>query len=161
MLVNKADTGLENLPVTFDQNFENYYQEFIKEEKCSRRVSPATIRGYEGTLHVFKKLMPDFRLEELSPKIITAFDERLDRRKRIVGKGQIKQGVKSSTVATHNHRLDNFCRWMKARKYIAENPFDEMPKTQVVYDDKKSLDENVVERIMTTIGFQTINLINI
>jgi integrase/recombinase XerD len=48
----------------------------------------------------------------------------LDERKRYVGKGRIKVGVKKSTTATYWSKLNSFFVWLEAKGAITTNPLN-------------------------------------
>ena len=64
--------------------------------------------------------------ELLTPSTIANFFKILQERKRIVGRGIIKTGIKKSTVATYWGKLNSFFKWLKIKGIINVNPFSEI-----------------------------------
>ncbi len=89
------------------------FAEFIKEEEFSAKLSPETLRGYQSSFDLLLKIMPTTTLETISPKIMTEFFTRLEKRERVVGKNIKKKGVKKSTIATYRSKLNKFFEWLK------------------------------------------------
>lgn len=133
------------------KTLEQLFQEFLYECEFVKKVRPETLRGYSTTFQLFKKLLPEFSLETLSPGTITRFFKILQERKRIVGKGIIKVGIKKSTVATYWGKLSTFFQWLAEKKYIKVNPLREMHYPSPVYEDRKYLKKEEVEKIITAI----------
>lgn len=127
------------------------FQEFLFESEFVKKMRPETLRGYSHTFHLFLKLMPDISLQTLSSNAVTQFFKILQERKRFVGKGIIKVGVKKSTVATYWGKLSAFFEWLATKKYIATNPFYEMQYPSPVYEDRKYLKKEEIEKIITAI----------
>ncbi len=133
------------------KSLQQLFQEFMYECEFARKSRPETLRGYRQTFEIFIKLLPDVSLEFLTPSTITHFFKILQERKRIVGKGIVKTGVKKSTVATYWSKLNNFFEWLRMKKYISVNPFSEMEYPTPVYEDRKFLRKEDVEKIITAI----------
>jgi len=127
------------------------FQEFIWECEFSRKLRPETLKGYNNVFTTFSKLTPDLTLNDIDSFTITAFFKQLDERKRIVGKGQIRVGVKKSTLATYWSKLNSFFDWLERKAYIPVNPFKEMKYPSPVYEDKKFLKKEEIEKIFTAI----------
>lgn len=132
---------------TLEQLFNNY----INECEFSRKSRPETLRGYRQAFFTFLKLMPEISLHELTPSSITKFFKILHERKRITGKNIVKSGIKKSTIATYWSKLNNFFQWLKVKKYISDNPFSEMRYPSPVYEDRKFLKKEAIEKIITAI----------
>jgi len=133
------------------RDLQEFFDEYIHECEFSRRLRNETLRGYKQTFATFIKLMPDASLKTISPSFMTNFFKILEQRKRMVGKGIIKTGVKKSTIATYWSKLNNFFDWLKLKKLIRSNPFSEMQYPTPVYEDRKFLKKEEVEKIISAI----------
>jgi len=133
------------------QSLQQLFQEFMYECEFSRKSRPETLRGYQRTFETFVKLLPDVALDDLSSSTITRFFKILQERKRIVGKGLARNGIKKSTAATYWSKLNNFFEWLRIKKYISLNPFSEMKYPSPDYEDRKFLRKEAVEKIITAI----------
>ena len=87
------------------KNINQLHIEFIKECRYVRKLSESSIRGYEACFNLLTKIMPDISLTNLSSETIGRFFEKLEKRKRVVGRGDVKSGIKKSTVATYWSKL--------------------------------------------------------
>ena len=83
------------------KNLEQLFQEYISECEFGRKSRPETLRGYIQTFTVFRKLMPELSLDQITSSTVVKFFRILQERKRVVGKGIVKTGVKKSTIATY------------------------------------------------------------
>jgi site-specific recombinase XerD len=133
------------------KTIEQLFQEFLYESEFVKRVQPETLRGYSTTFQLFKKLLPDISVETLTTSNITEFFKTLQERKRIIGKGIIKVGVKKSTVSTYWGKLSAFFQWLADKKYINENPLRKMHHPTPVYEDRKYLTKVDIEKIIAAI----------
>lgn len=133
------------------KNLQQLFEEFIYECEFVRKVKPKTIKAYSNTFQLLIRIMPDCTLDNLSHGTILRFFKTLQERKRVVGKGCIKIGIKKSTVATYWVKLNAFFEWLKVRKYITTNPFNEMRFPSPDYEDKKYLKKQDIEMIITGI----------
>jgi integrase len=97
------------------------------------------------------KIQPEASLDSLAPSMVIQFFKILDQRKRLVGRGVIKTGIRKSTVATYWSKLNSFFEWLKIKGYIQNNPFNELPYPTPVYEDKKFLKKEEIEKILTAI----------
>lgn len=127
------------------------FQEFIRECEFVKRLSPQTIKSYSDAFSTFEKLMPGVTTESLTPYAVTDFFKNLQERKRIVGAGMIRTGVKNSTVDGYWRKLSAFFEWLLLRRHIVQNPLKGMRHPTVSYDDAKYLKKNDVERILAAI----------
>ncbi|KCZ71300.1 site-specific recombinase XerD [Candidatus Methanoperedens nitroreducens] len=130
------------------------FAEFIKEEEFSAKLSSETLRGYRSSFDLLLKIMPTIALETISPKTMTEFFTRLEKRERTVGQGIKKRGVRKSTVATYRSKLNKFFEWLKNNRLLGENPFKKMQYPSVSYEDKKFLKKEDIEAILTTIDMK-------
>lgn len=127
------------------------YEQFLREQRFSARLSPETLRGYRQVFAVLISLMPTLATRDLTSASMTEFFRRLETRSRLIGKGQERVGVKTSTVATYRSKLNGFFRWLKANGKTSLNPFDAMSYPRVEYEDRKYLGKPAVERIFATL----------
>lgn len=133
------------------------FNEFMYECEYVRKVRPETLRGYEYTFSLLLKIVPGLSLSSLTTNNITYFFKVLQERKRIVGKGIVKVGIKKSTAATYWRKLNTFFEWLAKRKQLNENPFNTMAYPTPEYDDRKYLTREQIERIFAAIHNHTDN----
>ncbi|MBL7738909.1 MAG: site-specific integrase [Chitinophagaceae bacterium] len=127
------------------------FDEFLFESEFVRKIKPQTIRGYKNAFWLFKKLTPSASLQTLSTSMMTTFFKALQERKRIEGKGIIKLGVKKSTVATYWHKLNAFFHWLESKRHVRNNPLVSLSCPTPIYEDRKFLRKEEIERIVTAI----------
>jgi integrase/recombinase XerD len=132
-------------------DIQQLFDEFIWESEFSRKLRPDTLKSYRDTFALFIKIMPDIEIKEINTSTITTFFKILNERKRVVGKGRIKVGIKKSTVATYWSKLSSFFSWLERNNRLITNPFKQMIYPSVRYEDKKFLKKEQVEKIFTAI----------
>ena len=135
------------------KNLAQLHKDFMQECEFVAKLRPETLRGYQASFDLLQKLMPNLTCDMIYPKIMTLFFEKMDKRKRIVGRGQIKTGVKNSTVATYRSKLNKFFDWLKRNGHLKENPFREMEYPSVNYEDKKFMEQEKVEKVFIAITY--------
>ncbi|MDB5226641.1 MAG: hypothetical protein JWN78_834 [Bacteroidota bacterium] len=140
------------------QTIVKLFEEYILESEYSRRVRPETLRGYRQAFATFMKVVPDVTVDSLTPATITRFFRILEQRKRIVGRGIVKVGVKKSTIVTYWSKLFNFFEWLRVRNHIEINPFRQMQYPIAVYEDRRFLSRQDVERIISAIHIRSFTL---
>lgn len=133
------------------QTLQQLFNRFIYEAEFSRKSSPATLRGYKTTFETLLNLMPNISLELLSAQTMTQFFQILQERKRIVGKGAVKSGIKKSTLATYWRKLNVFFEWLLVNEHIKTNPFQGMKCPMPEYENKQYLKKEEVEKILSAI----------
>lgn len=133
------------------KNIHQLFDEFIYEAEFVKKIRPETLRGYTHTFRLFIKLAPNISLESLSGSIIIDFFKILQERKRIVGKGSVKVGIKKSTVTTYWGKLNAFFQWLYSKGYIKTNPFSQLPYPNASYEDKQFLLKDDIEKIISAI----------
>ncbi len=133
----------KDLPQLFD--------EFIFECEFVRKTRPETLQGYRNSFSTLNKICPDITIENVNTAQIIQFFKTLEQRKRIVGKGVVKVGIKKSTVASHWNKLNSFFRWMNMKGYMNQNPFSSLGCPRPIYEDKKFLKKEEIEKIVTAI----------
>ena len=126
------------------------FDEFLLECEYAAKLRWETLRGYRATFELFLKLMPATALETLIPQTIAEFFRRLEKRERIIGRVR-KTGVQVSTVATYRSKLNRFFDWLVAKRFLKENPLRLMAHPSPVYEDRKYLKKEWVERIITAV----------
>lgn len=129
----------------------NLFNEFMLECEYSKKLRPETLKGYREVFRVFIMLYPEACLDTLSSTTLTAFFKTLDTRIRIVGRGTPRKGVKKSTIAKYWSKLNGFFKWLKANNHITHNPFEGMAYPSPVFEDRKFLNKEQVERILGAI----------
>ncbi len=133
------------------QETQKLFQEFLWECEYARKLRPETLRGYSEVFLTFTKLVPEIGLNDIGPATLTSFFKLLNERKRIVGRGTIKVGIKKSTVATYWSKLNSFFTWLEHKHHIASNPLRQMRYPAPKYEDRKYLRKDQVEKIFTAI----------
>lgn len=78
-------------------------------------------------------------------------------RKRIVGRGEVRVGVRDSTIATYHRRLNTFFIWLHANNHIDNNPLENIKRPTENYDDKRALEKSDIEKIYAGIILNTKN----
>lgn len=127
------------------------FDEYMYEYEFVRKARPSTLLKYRQSFSTFIKLQPECSTETLTASLMTRFFKILEERKRVVGKGQIKTGVKKSTVASYWTKLNSFFEWLRIKGHIKHNPFMELRYPTPVYEDKKFLKKEEIEKILTAI----------
>lgn len=127
------------------------FDEFTYEAEFVKKVRTETLRGYKNSFSLFMKLMPETSTETITTHTVTDFFKILQQRKRLIGKGTVKTGIKKSTSATYWSKLNTFFTWLEAKKHINKNPFSELSYPTPVYEDRKFLKKEEVEKIITAI----------
>ena len=129
--------------------------EYLADCRYPGGLSQETIRGYRQVLETFinPKIMPEVKsVKDLVPEIMREFFKRLETRKREVGRGEIRIGIKQSTRKTYWSKLNSFFVWLVLNGYIEKNPFDQMKKPdEPVYDDKRSLEDDEIDQIIAAV----------
>jgi site-specific recombinase XerD len=133
------------------RNLQQLFDEFLYECEYARKVRPETLRGYVSTFTLFNKLMPETTCEKITSQTVVTFFRILQERKRIVGKGVVKIGIKKSTIATYWNKLNGFFKWLVTKHYINNNPFATLKYPSPSYDDKKFLKKEEIEKIIAAV----------
>lgn len=124
------------------------FNEFIYEQEYIRHSRPETIRGYHQVFNMFSRLTPESDPEVISPQSISRFFKLLHERKRVVGKGVIKVGIRPSTVILYHSRLMCFFEWMHRYTYISMNPFRTVKVRREQNTDIAFLSKHHIEKII-------------
>jgi site-specific recombinase XerD len=131
------------------QSLKEYFENYINECQYVKRLRPETMKSSKEAFNHFVRIMPEISsLDEITHSVITVFFKRLQTRERIVGKGIKVVGIKDSTLSAYAGRLKTFFKWLKERKYIDENPFDNLRLPNPVFVDHRSLTGEQIKKIM-------------
>ncbi len=133
------------------KSLEQLFDEFLYEAEYVRKLRLETLLGYTGAFKLFTKIMPGLTCKTITSQTLTDFFKIIQERKRVVGKGIIKTGVKKSTIATYWNKLNAFFKWMAVKHYIEVNPFATLKHPSPSYEDKKFLKKEEIEKIITAI----------
>lgn len=121
-----------------DVSLRHLHELFIKYKRYAVCSAPATLKTY---CQVFKLLMQfnsRLLLEDLTETTMIQFFEFLNTRKRKVGKKLIVREYKKSSIASIRGALGSFFKWLVAREYIKENPFQKMEYPDISYTDPQA-----------------------
>ncbi len=140
-------------------SLQQLFQEFLYECEFVRKMRPETLRSYNQAFMTLVKLIPDLTVTQISPGMISNFFKILQERKRVVGKGTIKTGVKKSTIASYWCKLNVFFDWLIKNNYVKESPFTGMKYPTPKYEDKKFLNKEDIEKIISAIHFSQKNIL--
>ena len=135
------------------EKLKQLHEEFLAEQQYQVGLSAETVRGYIQVFDLFVSLVPEVTLDTLSKKHTTIFFQRLATRKRIVGRGIEKEGIRKSTIATYRSKLNKFFEWLKEEKYILKNPFKGIKWPKVKYSDTRFLKQEEIEKIFSAVSF--------
>lgn len=114
-----------------------------------KRLRPATIKASTDAFAHLLRIMPEITsLEDVTHGMITVFCKRLQTRQRIIGKGIKVVGVKDSTVMSYTIRLRTFFKWLRDRKHIEVNPFDDLKFPIPAFTDRRALTGEQIKKIM-------------
>jgi integrase/recombinase XerD len=134
------------------KNLIELYKDFTDECLYAGKLSASTMRGYASAFDLLIKLIPGIKIIDLTSQTMIRFFEILEKRERIVGKALVKRGVKRSTIATYWSKLNGFTTWLERHEYIKENPFKTMSFPNVEYADKRFVQKENLEKILTAIA---------
>ena len=133
---------------TLHEHFENY----ISECTYSKRLRSATIRASEQAYNQFTRVVPEIEsAHEVTPAVLTVFFQRLQTRERTVGRYTKVVGIKDVTIRAYACRLKTFFKWLKDRKHVADNPFDNFKVPSPQFTDHRALTGDEIKRIMGSI----------
>lgn len=133
------------------KSLEQLFAAFLYESEFVRKVRPETLRGYTSTFNLFMKIQPGTTLQNLDSATMISFFRTLQERKRTIGKGLVKEGVKKSTIATYHTKLNCFFTWLAHNHHIKINPLAQLPHPTPVYEDKKFLKKEDIEKIIAAV----------
>jgi integrase len=128
------------------------FERFLYECEYTNRLSAETIRGYKEVFHLFVLIMPEVTsVQSCSANIMITFFQRLQTRRRVIGKGNIKIGIKTSTVKTYWNRLNSFFTWLLHKQLIKENPLADLRPPKAYYDEIESLNAEDIKKLYAAI----------
>tara|TARA_B100000508_G_scaffold120886_2_gene102245 strand:+ start:1122 stop:2063 length:942 start_codon:yes stop_codon:yes gene_type:complete len=128
------------------------FDAFIEYKKYVACLSPASIKTYMDVWKHFMQQMPEVtKAGDLSPEVIVAFFNRLQKRRRVVGKEVKRTGIKASTVATYGSRLKTFFDWLVVKELLEQNPIERRNLPKPVYDDERALKQSEIEKIIVSV----------
>lgn len=134
------------------------FNEFISYCNHIRKLRQTTIRGYEAAFTNFCRLMPEVKYtKDVTSRYMNDFFIRLDTRERVVGKGDVRVGVKASTTMTYWSKLNVFFVWLVDNDYLEDNPLTNMRPAEPQYNDKKELKQKDIEKIVGAIDLHSKN----
>jgi len=128
------------------------HEAFVTEQQFAGRRAPATLLDYRQAFVTFRRLTRPESPADLTPELVARFFWLLDTRKRIVGRGALRHGVRDSTMATYRAKLGPFFRWLAARGHLASDPLATLPALHVTYEDRQYLSRAEVERIFASLA---------
>lgn len=134
------------------KNIQELVESFLKQQEYTVRRSKETIKGYKAAFHLLFKFMPQIELVDITTETMQNFFEFLQTRERNYGIDKVKSGVKTSTIATYRSKLNAFFVWLIATGVLKENPLNNIEYPEVLYDDRKYLTKQDIERIFTAIA---------
>ncbi|OQP64202.1 tyrosine-type recombinase/integrase [Niastella populi] len=140
------------------KDLQQLFNEFMYEYEYVRKIRPETVRAYRYTYALLTKMVPEISIDNISPEVITRFFKILQERKRVVGKGIVKVGIKKSTAATYWRKLNAFFGWLTVREHIPRNPLKSMLYPRPEYEDRKFLKKQQIEKIFAAIQNHSENL---
>lgn len=130
---------------------EQLFNDFMYECEFVKKSRPETLIGYKRVFELFRRILPNLNLEDINEVSISNFFRILETRKRVVGKGSVRTGIKKSTVASYYRKLNVFFVWLERRRFINVNPFKGVTCPKPVYDEKKYLKRSEIERILAVL----------
>ncbi|MBU1557869.1 site-specific integrase [Patescibacteria group bacterium] len=141
-----------------NKKLKNLFAEYIDYCNYTKGLRPQTVLSYKEAFKHFSNLMPDVETpRSINIENMNYFFKKLQTRKRIVGKGEERIGVKASTVFTYWSRLNSFFSWLENNNYIEKNPLPKMRPAQPQYNDKKSLSKAELQKILVAIDLHSTN----
>jgi site-specific recombinase XerD len=140
-------------------DLQKLFEDFIHEARFAKRRRPDTVRGYQAAFGMFIKLMPNMTPDSLTPELFSQFCELLQTRARIVGKNIVRQGVKDSTIASYQRKLNTFFVWLEQNGHIVGNPLAHVARVKPRYENIKMLRKDEIDRIRVAIENHTSNLL--
>lgn len=137
-------------------NLNVLFEKFVKKVAYAEKKSPETIRGYEASFQLFSKFYRDIHgaeptLADLTNDKMIEFFSYLNKRTRKIGKGELRTGVRASTIATYRGKLNVFFKWLLESGHIKVNPFEGIKYPNVRYEDRKYLDKKELQEILVAV----------
>lgn len=139
-----------------EKNLSQLFDEYTKECQFSSRLSADSLRGYKEVFKLFQSVMPQVNIVEfLTTEMMIEFFRIIQTRERRIGNGDIKIGVKVSTVKTYWSKLHSFFEWLRVKSLIIENPLSRLKPPQPTYDDIKILIESDIRKLYSAIALHS------
>jgi integrase/recombinase XerD len=133
------------------KSIQQLFGEYIYQAEFVQLLRPKTLQDYKENFDLLIRLQPDISVENLTPHIMAQFFKQLQERSRIVGKAKYVTGVKKSTIITYWNKYNRFFTWLVQNRYIERNPLYGLKRPHLVFDSKKFLDKEEIEKILTAI----------
>jgi len=134
------------------KDLQQLFIEYIEEREFSSGLRPQTLKSYKEVFKHFTTTMYEVKaVGDLSTEMINTFFKRIKKRERIVGRATKKVGVAHSTVKTYASKINAFCEWLVLRNYMSENPLKTIKIPHPEYTDKRALENEEINKIITAI----------
>jgi len=134
--------------LTMKNQIQDQMDSFISYCINTRGLSAKTIKGYRDVFRHFCRIMPEIEaLDQLTPKCMDDFFLRLRHRPKRIGSTIVEAGLQASTLRTYGAKLKSFFGWLCDRGHLQLNPITKKTLPKVVYDDKRALNRQQVEKI--------------
>tara|TARA_B100000745_G_scaffold295907_1_gene240584 strand:- start:220 stop:1041 length:822 start_codon:yes stop_codon:yes gene_type:complete len=102
--------------------------------------------------------MPDIKTpSDITVECMNHFFKKLETRKRVVGRGEVRIGVKASTIMTYWSKLNSFFVWLEGNGYLEVNPLPKVRPAEPEYRDIKALSKSELEKIIGAIDLHSSN----
>lgn len=125
---------------------------FIKYHMHVVGTASTSIENYCYTFSLLTQFKPDITTSDLTEECIVNFFEFLNTRKRKVGREYIVRQYKKSSMAGVRSKLNIFFVWLKERRFIALNPFDNIKYPHVTYTDARAFTPKEIEKILNAVN---------
>lgn len=137
------------------------FKEYEIEMKYSSCLRPETIRGYRETFELFMQLMPEVTtVGYINVEMLNEFFTRLQTRERLVGKNQIKTGVRNSTIKTYRSKLNCFFAWLNRNGHLRINPLLSIKPPKTVFEESKNISKEEIDKIYSSILLRSKSIFN-
>lgn len=133
------------------RNLQQLFDEFMFEREFVQRLRKETLRGERNCMKTLFSVIPYLSLDTLNSSNMATFFKTIQERNRYVGKGELRIGVKNSTIVTYWKHFNVFFEWLKMKKHIRINPLNELKKPNISYEEKQYLNKNQMETILSTL----------
>ena len=143
---------MQKVTLNKNENLEILFKKYISNRSTSGRLREETLRGYKEAFKVFTQLMPQVRvIDDLTEDNLNIFFERLNTRKRTISNGEVRTGVKDSTIKTYWSKLNSFFYWLEERELILHSPLKYIKPPKVRYEDARELTKGEFNKIVSSI----------
>lgn len=117
------------------------HEQFCQEALVIRNLSPATIKWYRGSMNAFLKHREGRMIEFLE-------DVTTDRLRSYLYAKRIEDKWKSSSFINQRKGIRSFFTWCVKRKYIKENPVDDIEKPKIEKSLPKRITLQEAQRVL-------------